>query len=58
VLERAAVVPALAPVLAGEMRPTWLSEPVATVPGRQQPDTTAAAVYAVCLSDVDARCDQ
>jgi hypothetical protein len=58
VLERSAIVPALAPVLAGEMRPAWLSQPVATVPMRQQPGATAAAVYAVCLSEADARCAQ
>jgi hypothetical protein len=58
VLERSAIVPALAPVLAGEVQPAWLSEPVTTVPMRQQPDATAAALYAVCLTAADTRCDQ
>ena len=35
ILEKAAVVPALAPVLTGELRPAWLSQPVAVVPGTQ-----------------------
>ena len=35
ILEKAAVVPALAPLLTGELRPAWLSQPVAVVPGTQ-----------------------
>ncbi len=58
VLERDAIVPALEPVLAGDVRPAWLSQPVAVVPARHEPDATAAALYAVCLSDSDTRCDQ
>ena len=57
VLERSAIVPALEPVLAGDVRPSWLSLPVAVVPARQS-DATAAALYAVCLTDGDTRCDQ
>ena len=57
VLEQAAIVPALEPVLAGEVRPSWLSLPVAVVPARQS-DATAAALYAVCLTDTDTRCDE
>ena len=33
VLERNAIVPALQPVLAGELQPAWLSSPVAVIPG-------------------------
>ncbi len=57
ILERASIVPALEPVLAGEIRPSWLSEPVSVVPARQS-DATAAAIYAVCMTDADTRCDQ
>ena len=58
VLERSQIVPALEPVLAGDVHPSWLSQPVAVVAARQEPDATAAALYAVCLSDADTRCDQ
>jgi hypothetical protein len=58
VLEREAIVPALEPVFEGDVHPDWLSRPVAVVPARHEPDATAAALYAVCLSDTDARCDQ
>jgi len=70
VLEREAIVPALAPVLAGEMRPSWLSQPVAVVPRSGGPavatagpaltalDGVAGALYAVCLSPADTRCGQ
>ncbi len=64
ILEKAAVVPALAPILTGEVRPAWLSQPVAIVPGAPQaavagPTPTAVpagVLYAVCLSDEDPRC--
>lgn len=69
-LERSQIVPALQPVLAGELRPSWLSQPVALVPGTGGPavatagpfSTTAqtagaaGALYAVCLSAADTRC--
>ncbi|MEO6350137.1 MAG: glycosyltransferase family 39 protein [Candidatus Limnocylindrales bacterium] len=67
ILERDAIVPALAPVLSGEVRPAWLSAPVAIVSGSSRSiasttpmDQTVAdgAVYAVCLSPADARCAQ
>ena len=58
VLERAQIVPALEPVLAGALQPDWLSLPVTVVPARQEPQSTAAALYAVCLSDADTRCDR
>lgn len=67
ILERASIVPALAPVLTGEVRPTWLSAPVATVvaddvpisinsPGT--PSLPAGATYAVCFAVDDARCQR
>ena len=49
VLEPSEIVPALAPVLAGDESPAWLSRPVAVASG---------AVYAVCLDPTDARCAQ
>jgi len=58
VLERSQIVPALEPVFAGQLQPSWLSQPVAVVPVRQEPDATAAALYAVCLGDTDTRCDR
>jgi hypothetical protein len=56
ILEGADIVPALAPVLEGSVHPTWLSAPVAVVPGAVV--TPAGAVYAVCLTADDARCIQ
>ncbi|MEP7361335.1 MAG: hypothetical protein ABI744_07135, partial [Chloroflexota bacterium] len=50
VLEGTDIVPALVPVLQGEVQPDWLSAPVAVVP------VEAGAVYAVCLTPDDARC--
>jgi 4-amino-4-deoxy-L-arabinose transferase-like glycosyltransferase len=67
VLERDSIVPALAPVLAGEVQPAWLSQPVAIVRAAGQSVASTApagqpvaegAVYAVCLSPVDRRCAQ
>ena len=70
VLEHEAIVPALVPVLAGELRPPWLSQPVAVVPRSGGPalatagpavgamDGAAGALYAVCLSPIDTRCAQ
>jgi hypothetical protein len=58
VLERSQIVPSLEPVLAGEIHPSWLSEAVAVVPARHEADATAAALYAVCMSAADTRCDQ
>ncbi|MGZ6311850.1 MAG: glycosyltransferase family 39 protein [Candidatus Limnocylindrales bacterium] len=63
VLERAQVVPSLSPVLAGTVRPTWLSAPLVTVtgpvadapPGAASEGPTAA-LYAVCLNPGDTRC--
>jgi Dolichyl-phosphate-mannose-protein mannosyltransferase len=69
VLEQSAIVPALEPVLTGELRPEWLSQPVAFVPSSGGPafaSTNGAAslgstapqgaLYAVCLEPADQRC--
>jgi 4-amino-4-deoxy-L-arabinose transferase-like glycosyltransferase len=63
VLEQAHMVRSLSPVLAGETRPDWLSEPlVATPPDPDDPDADGddavpgAALYAVCLTAGDPRC--
>ena len=50
ILEGRSIVPALAPVLTGDIQPDWLSTPVLTTPG--------GAVYAVCLTAADQRCTQ
>jgi len=56
VLERAHNVPALAPLLLGEVRPSWLSLPVVESGHAQQPESSAAALYAVCFAPGDDRC--
>jgi hypothetical protein len=66
VLEQSSIVPALVPVLNGTIRPTWLSAPVAVVPSSVTApvattnpvsvSTPAGAVYAVCLTPGDQRC--
>ena len=71
VLEQAHLVPALAPVLSGELRPTWLSAPIATAdalgvplpgadpaatPGPDAIPVPVVALYAVCLEPDDTRC--
>ncbi len=56
VLEHAFSTLALAPVLNGEVRPDWLSAPVATVPDPRDPTRPRAALYAVCLAPDDSRC--
>jgi 4-amino-4-deoxy-L-arabinose transferase-like glycosyltransferase len=64
-LESRSIVPALAPVLTGSVRPSWLSDPVAVVAA--QPGATtgrdtgsaaipAGALFAVCLTTADTRC--
>jgi 4-amino-4-deoxy-L-arabinose transferase-like glycosyltransferase len=66
ILERGAIVPALAPVLAGEIQPAWLSQPVAVVRGVSRAVASTSpvaavaqgAVYAVCLTPADTRCAQ
>jgi 4-amino-4-deoxy-L-arabinose transferase-like glycosyltransferase len=66
-IERSHLTPGLRPVLAGEVRPTWLSEPLVVVlPPPRAADGQAhvpadaelpvAALYAVCLAPSDARC--
>ena len=57
VLDGTSIVPSLAPVLAGELDPAWLSPPVLTVPDAA--DTAGpprAALYAICLTPDDPRC--
>lgn len=61
ILERAFMTRDLAPVLAGEVRPVWLSAPLTTVmtPGAASPSPSRlpdAALYAVCLTPDDRRC--
>ena len=65
VLERDHLVPALIPVLRGEVRPDWLSEPILVVPAApdapagQAPDASSlprAVLHAVCLEPSDLRC--
>jgi hypothetical protein len=62
-LERAHLVPSLAPILDGEWRPAWLSAPLVTVAATSAADTLdgsgpgpIAALYAVCLMPDDQRC--
>ncbi len=65
VLEANSIVPALVPVLKGEVHPTWLSAPVALARDdaaasdasvSPMPDPSQGAVYAVCLTPYDTRC--
>jgi hypothetical protein len=53
-LESGQIVTSLQPVLLGEVAPSWLSSPVATVMGAS--GETIAALYAVCLTPDDQRC--
>jgi len=61
VLERAHVVPSMAPILLGETRPAWLSAPILTS-GRVEasptggPASDSIVLYAVCLEPGDTRC--
>lgn len=55
-LEREHIVSALVPVLLGQLRPAWLSAPMATVAGTTSDGVPAAALYAVCLTPADTRC--
>ncbi len=57
ILERDFSTVALAPVLAGEVRPPWLSGPLTIVPDPADPSRARAALYAVCLEPDDDRCD-
>jgi 4-amino-4-deoxy-L-arabinose transferase-like glycosyltransferase len=52
-LERAHLVPALEPVLDGQVRPDWLSAPIVA---SGSPGLPAAALFAVCLEPADTRC--
>jgi hypothetical protein len=55
ILERDSVATNLAPVLAGEIRPSWVGAPVLTIPAADG-GVPRAALYPVCLSPRDARC--
>jgi hypothetical protein len=55
-LERSAIVAALAPILAGEQRPPWLSAPIVTVADANDSRHPRAALFAVCFSPSDHRC--
>jgi 4-amino-4-deoxy-L-arabinose transferase-like glycosyltransferase len=62
-LEGNHITPALLPLLTGESRPAWLSEPIVAGPpmaiDEDDPDGTprpGAALYAVCLEPDDDRC--
>ncbi|MGD8485971.1 MAG: glycosyltransferase family 39 protein, partial [Chloroflexota bacterium] len=64
-LESDHITSALRPVLAGETRPAWLSEPLVLSPAWPDADEDEAeaeplpraALYAVCLEPSDERCD-
>jgi hypothetical protein len=64
VLERDHLVPSLRPILAGDLRPDWLSAPLVVVPAPTSADAGAdgaaplprAALHAVCLDRDDERC--
>ena len=63
ILERHSIVDSLAPLLTSELRPAWLSSPLLTVPNTDEAssstsDLPAAALYAVCFSPADDRCDE
>ncbi len=55
ILERDSIVAALAPVLSGQSRPAWIGSPVLTIPAADGA-TPRAAVYPICLSPADPRC--
>ena len=64
ILESDNIMPALAPVLSGELQPAWLSQPIALVGpdpatgiDSADPTTPRGAVYAVCLTPGDSRCN-
>ncbi len=60
ILERNHTVGALAPVLLGQASPPWLSAPVLEVRAAEAAAagvSPAAALYAVCFSPADERCD-
>jgi 4-amino-4-deoxy-L-arabinose transferase-like glycosyltransferase len=73
VLERAHIVGSLIPVMKGEVRPSWLSAPVFSLPAATTVESGATAslrsqdgdasipravLYAVCLDPADTRCDR
>lgn len=56
VLERDHITAALAPLLLGRERPSWLSAPVVTVAGEGPTAAPRGALYAVCFAPDDERC--
>lgn len=62
VLESDNIIPALEPILAGQVQPAWLSRPVAVVGAKSTSAEGSGggaphgAVYAVCLAPGDPRC--
>jgi hypothetical protein len=62
ILERDNIMPALEPILAGQLQPAWLSRPLAVIDTQSNSGVTGSeagprgAVYAVCLAPGDSRC--
>jgi hypothetical protein len=63
VLDRADTVEAMAPILDGGLRPSWVGPPVASRPARQLPDAAplppgalGVGLYPVCFDAADTRC--
>lgn len=56
VLERGGIVPALQPVLRGELRPAWISAPLVEL-RQSSTEVPSAALYAICTTTDDARCE-
>jgi hypothetical protein len=55
IVERDSLVAALEPVLRGSQRPSWIGSPILTIPAADG-GPPRAAVYPVCLSPSDPRC--
>jgi len=55
IVERVSLVAALEPVLRGTERPSWIGSPILTIPAGDG-GPPRAAVYPVCLSPSDPRC--
>jgi hypothetical protein len=55
ILERDEVATSMAPILAGEVRPSWIGPPVFTLRARDD-GPPRASIYPICLSPSDVRC--
>jgi hypothetical protein len=55
VLERDEIATSMAPVISGEVRPSWIGAPVFSLPSADG-GAPRIALYPVCLSPVDPRC--